>query len=71
MRLKNVVLCDSASCGAILRIGGPEPALSVNLEEDVAGLYFVCPRCRARTYLDPVEGTFAPRRKAASRPLRS
>jgi hypothetical protein len=71
VRFKNVVLCDSPSCGAILRINGHEPALSVQIEEDRTGEYFVCPRCRVRTYLDPGSGTPAARTGGPHRPLRA
>jgi hypothetical protein len=72
MRFKNVVLCDSTSCGAILRIGGPEPALCVQVEEDRAGEYFICPRCGSRTNLGTGEGDASrARQERAQRPMRS
>jgi hypothetical protein len=71
VRFKNVVLCDSPSCGAILRINGHVPALSVQIEEDRSGEYFVCPRCGVRTYLALPQEASATTRQSMQPPLRS
>lgn len=43
-----IVLCRTPDCGAILRTSQSHSALQTVLARDAKGLYFVCPRCRAR-----------------------
>ena len=51
MRFRDVVLCDNEACGAILRLGGAT-TISVQLEHDVLGAFFYCPRCGFRTVVE-------------------
>jgi hypothetical protein len=60
MRLSDVVLCDSPTCGAILRLDTGAGPISVAPQRDQFGSFFTCPRCHQRTMLAPADGVPAP-----------
>ena len=53
MHFRDVVICDNAGCGAILRISDRPGPISVALNQGSFGSFIVCPRCRQSTLVDP------------------
>jgi hypothetical protein len=49
MQFRDVVICDNARCGAILRITDAPGPISVVVLSDSAGSFVACPRCGRRT----------------------
>jgi len=57
MNFRDVVICDNARCGAILRISERPGPISVSLTHGPFGTFVVCPRCSGTTLIDmPMDG---------------
>ena len=68
MHFKDVVICDGAPCGAILRISDHPGPICVALESSPLGTFVVCPRCGTITIIDAAspEGPGVPSRQATA-----
>ena len=60
MHFKDVVICDSAPCGAILRISERPGPISVPLQTSPLGTFVLCPRCGTMTVIDAASPGAAP-----------
>jgi hypothetical protein len=69
MNFRDVVICDNAPCGAILRISEQPGPISVSLTHGPFGTFVVCPRCSATTLVDlPADGAATARHAGTSSP---
>jgi hypothetical protein len=68
MHFRDVVICDNAGCGAILRISDRADPICVELQEGLFGTFIVCPRCTQTTVIEAVESgaSVRPERRASS-----
>ena len=60
MHFKDVVICDSAPCGAVLRISDQPGPISVPLQASPLGTFVLCPRCGTTTVIDAASPGAAP-----------
>jgi hypothetical protein len=68
MHFRDVVICDSAPCGAILRISDRPGPICVPLQASPRGTFVVCPRCGTTTVIEAnsPEGPPTPPQQAAT-----
>ena len=52
MHFRDVVICDGAACGAILRISDSAGPICVPLQASPLGTFVECPRCGTVTIID-------------------
>jgi len=60
MHFRDVVICDNAPCGAILRISEQPGPISVSLTTGPFGTFVVGPRCSSTTLIDVSREAAAP-----------